>query len=71
MCTGGGRVHLAPIWLIGTMCLRKATIFKEYKKFKEIQRKSTDFKGNSMVWYVIVTRTNEIQTFGMQTIEFH
>ena len=32
-------------------------------KLKEIQR-------NSMTWYVIVTRTNEIQTFHMQTIEF-
>jgi hypothetical protein len=36
----------------------------------EIQRNSKKFKGNSMVWYVIVTRTNEIQTFHMQTIEF-
>ena len=39
MCTGGGRMHLAPIWLSGTMCLRKATIFKEYKKPNEIKRK--------------------------------
>ena len=30
-------MHLAPIWLIGTLCLRKATIFKEYVKFNEIQ----------------------------------
>ena len=54
MCTGGGRMHLAPIWLSGTMCLRKATIFNEYKKFKK------KLKGNSMVWYIIVTRANEI-----------
>ena len=70
-------MHLAPIWLIGTLCLSKATIFKEYKKFNKIQeisRKANEnqrkFKGNSTVWYVIVTGTNEIKTFRMQTIEF-
>ena len=51
MCTGGGRVHLAPIWLIGTMCLRKATIFKEHRKFKEIQGNSKEIqrKFNGLV----------------------
>ena len=45
-------------------------LFQRIQVSQEIQRNSRKFKRNSMVWYVIVTRAEEIQTFRMQTIEF-
>ena len=57
-------MHFASIWLIGTMCLRKATLFKAYKKFNKIQRGINGLVCNCYQNY-------EIQTFRMQTIESH
>ena len=44
MCTAGGRMKVALIWLTGTMFLCKATFFKGYMKFNEVQGSSKEFQ---------------------------
>ena len=55
-------------------CLRtrimKVGAWRIYAKCRHAGN-SKKFKGNSILSYVFVTRTNEIQTFHMQTIECH